>query len=363
MMRQESDRHSFLRWFVLGTLAITALQFGQAQSGGGWDALLNAGEDHPARTIIESEVSDLSLAPGIGHDGQLFYVIGLDLQGAWVPPLLETRESIAYRYRRIGYPALASAFGLLDGHLLLGGMILVSSVSAGLAAGFTAVLARHFGLSSWLGAAVVLNPGVWISGWLLTADNLAFALGMLGVVAFVKFRLGWAVAALSVAVLTKEVAVIFALSIAGYAVTRRRRREGITILVGSTLLLLPWLAYLHTTVGGVFDSSNNIGMPFEGIVEAAKIWPVVGLRDNAWSLILITIMVAGIPLLIRAHVLLRWLAWLWIGVGLVSSHLVWGLGNNSLRTLAPVLTFTALGVADRLSPRQRGEAILTPASP
>ena len=80
---------------------------------GGIEGLLQVGETSDVRPLIESQLGEVPLAPGSGHDGQIYYAIGLDLDGDEVGPLL---DHAAYRYRRILYPLVASGFGLFDGN-------------------------------------------------------------------------------------------------------------------------------------------------------------------------------------------------------------------------------------------------------
>lgn len=337
----------FAFWFLLAIAAVGLLQLSQARATGGIGGLLKVGDQHSVSELIESEIPGIPKSDDIGHDGQLFYVIGLDLRGEWVPAYLDPFESVPYRYRRIAYPALSSLLGLSTGPQLLWGMVIVNLISVGVASGSVAVIARHLGKSPLLASAVVLNPGVWLSAQLLTADNLALAAGLAAILAFLKDRLPISVVALAVAALAKEVAVVFAVGLAGYAWFQGWRVKAVSLAVGSVIPLGLWLLYVHMAIGNVIDSSGNIGPPFAGLVDAAAIWPDQTLRENGWTFILITFIVLGIVGLIRSHAIWRWTAWPWIGVALVSSHLVWDLGNNSIRTLSPIIVLTVLGLADR----------------
>lgn len=340
-----SGRAVFAFWFLLMFLAGSAMQYSQAQSMGGLGGLIGAGEDHSVRPYIEEALPDVPLAPNEGHDGQLFYSIGLDPLAREAPAFLAPDESVSYRYRRIGYPAAASLFGVLEGEPLVVALALLTSVSASVAAGAVALIARHFDRTPWVAVAVVLNPGVWLSLRLLTADNLALAAGLLAILALVKGRLVSTVALLAVAVLTKEVAALFAIGVAGFLWFRGRQRSGAFVLVGALAPLMAWLTYLQSQIGSALDGSGNVSLPLVGIIEAAPVWSDQRLRDNLWvALMVITLIIAAWSL-VRVSALWRWLIAPWLVMALMSSKLVWGAGNNAIRTLAPLIVLTLLGLA------------------
>jgi hypothetical protein len=352
MPRPISPGVIFAFWFVVGAFSISVLQFSQAQATGGIGGLIKVGADHPLAEAITSEVPGIPVAPGLGHDGQLYYAIGLDLTGNEIPAMMEPVESAAYRYRRIGYPALSSLFGLLDGSRLIWGMAVVNAASVGLAAAATAAIAQHFRRTPWAALAVVLNPGVWLSALLLTADNLALAVGLLAVLAFLKRQVGWATAALAVAVLTKEAALAFSLGLAGFAwwSTRDRKTAG-WLIAGSVLPLAAWLTIVHAGIGNLLASGAALGLPFDGLVTAAGVWGDQSLQNNLFNGLTLAFMAVGAFGLFDRRLLWRWLIWPWIVIALVSSRFVWIFGNNSVRVFAPMIVLTVLALTDERFPQ------------
>lgn len=346
-----SRKSRILGWLVLGTLLASILQIGQVRElGGSPTSLISAGIDHPLAPVIQRELPGVVFAEGIGHDGQLFYAMGLDLLGAEVPEAMRPTEEPAYRYRRILFPALASAGGALDGSALLWGMIVISALAVGVAAAAAADIAAHFEMSHWLAAAVVLNPGVWMSARLLTADNLALALGLLAVAAFLRGRIGWAGVCLALAALGKEPALAFAVGVAGYSwFSQSRRAEALRMTIIAVVPLALWMIYLTSTFDDPLSASGNLVLPGVGVVEGAMRWPDLPLDESIWSVLTLVTSIVAVLGLWRGHPLWRWLSWAWVAVGLVASELVWTLGNNAIRTLAPIITLTVLGVAHRLT--------------
>lgn len=356
----------FFFWFTLTVLAIGAIQFSQARSMGGLGGLLGVGESHGVREVIEKQIPGVPLVSGIGHDGQLFYAIAVDPLGRFVPEAMEPDESPSYRYRRIGYPALSGLFSVLEGHSVIWAMALLNTLSAGVGAGSVALIARHLSLTPWLAIGVLMNPGVWLSARLLTADNLALAGGLLGILACLKGRPWLATIPLAFAVLTKEVAIVFALALAGHALASKRPQVALQLVLGALIPIGLWLAYVHSAIGDVLSTSGNLSWPFGGLIEASSVWPDQRLRDNIWIAVLATFIVLACVGFSRSRPLWRWLTWSWIAVALISSHLVWDVGNNAIRTLAPIITLTVLGLADRNATASDADdawSVATPASP
>ena len=333
-------------WFLLGTLGVGVLQWSHAQATGGLGGLIKVGEDHPLAERIMAEVPGIPVAPGLGHDGQIYYAIGLDLLGQEVPELMEPMEAVGYRYRRIGYPALASFFGILDGSSLLWGMVVVNAVSAGVAAAAAAAIASHFGRTYWVGLAVVLNPGVWLSALLSTADNLALAAGLVGLLALFKRRWRAAVAAFALAALTKEVALVFALGTAGYLLTRERPRSAASLFAGAASPLIAWTTFVQLRIGGLFETGANLGPPFEGIVQAASEWPAQSLQNNLLNGLVVTSAAAWIAVSRRCDRIWHWVIWPWMAVALLSARFVWIFGNNAIRVFAPLVVLVVIALVD-----------------
>lgn len=338
----------FTFWFLIGVMAMGTLQVARANGTGGIGGLLYLGEKQPLGRLVRAEIPNVPSAPdSFGHDGQFFYVIGLDLRAQWVPGYLEaTGQSPGYRYRRIGYPALASWFGQLDGRALVWSMAAVSAMAVGIAAGTTALLAAHHGLTPWLALAVVLNPGVWLSGILLTSENLALALGLVAALAYVKGRSWLVVPSISLAALTKETSILFAIGLVGHALWRRDRASGFLIAIGAIIPLVLWTAYIHLFIGDPFASMDTLGPPFAGLGQAAGEWSRQPLLENVWIALIGAFLIVGAIGLMKAPVLWRWLAWPWILIAALSGRVVWEVGNNSIRALAPVIVLTVLGMGE-----------------
>ncbi len=328
-----SARSAFIRWAALGALVAVILVWSQSEAVGGVEGMLQVGETSQLRPLIESQLGQVPLAPGPGHDGQISYAIGLDLDGNEVGPLL---DHAAYRYRRILYPALASGFGLLDGSALLVAMIVISIVSTAVAAGATAVVAMRAGISDRAALAVLLNPGVWLSVRLLTSDTLALALMMLGLLALGS-RLVYPAGSFALSVLAKDV---YLVTPVGLGISRDRRRWWIAGV--STAVLLCWMTWLTVTMGDGFTGRGNLAFPFMGIVDGAANWANLDAEDLFYLAFSLVSIAAGIAVGVFRSSWLRWPILGWTGLALISSNWVWDFGNNAARAFAPLAVLIVL---------------------
>lgn len=363
MIRSRSASQSFLLWLLIGTVAAAILQIGQARvMGGVAEGLLFAGDRQEVHVLVQEELPRTPVWEGFGHDGQIFYAVGLDLRGDRVPSIL---LSSPYRYRRILYPALASGFGSLDGTGLLWGMIILAALPMGLAAGSAAALATRLEWTRWAPVFVILNPAAWLSVRLLTADNLALALVLLAVLALVHRRDGWTIVTLAAAALTKEPYLAVAAGLAGYLWFQAEQARAIRLLVLATMPMAIWWGYIAIAIGNPLDSAGNVVAPFVGLADAIGFWPELRPRDWLYLSTALLGLVASVVTLVRGPRLLAWLTGPWLLVAIVSSDLVWNVGNNAIRAFAPLFTLGLIGITTvfRVGVPERTQSGATSASP
>lgn len=343
-----TPRAALWKWSLIGALVAGVLIATQANAVGGMTGLLQVGEVSRLAPLIEEEVGDLPLAPGKGHDTQIYYAIGIDLRGEQMPELFDHGP---YRYRRILYPAAASLFGLLDGRALLVSMIIITLLSAAAASGLIATMAVRAGGSEWLALAVVLNPGVWLSVRLLTADIVAMALMLLGLNLFAVGRRG-APFVFALTGLTKEV---FLLTPGALAISKDRRRWSLIVVPAFTLVA--WMTWLTFTMGNAFTGRGNVGLPFVGMVEAFDVWVTSDLADIFYVVFGLLSVLAGLVFSVFRRTWLRWTVLAWSLLGIISSSWVWDIGNNAARVFAPIVVLIALAVAGSPEARSGSEMV------
>ena len=332
-------RSAFTKWFAIGALVATILLVGQVQEVGGIAGLLQVAEGGHLQPAITDLLGDIPLADEGGHDTSLFYGIGLDPTGEWVPELI---DHPAYRYRRILHPVAASAFGLLDGYPLIWGMMVVVTVSTALAAGFVAASSVRMRGSDWVALVVILNPGVWLGVRLLTAEPLALALMAAGLFFALSDAKRASLAAFVASVMTKEV---FAMTPVGLGVSKDRRRWVFAILPIASLLV--WVAFLQLRIGDALDGGGNLALPFAGIAQSASLWSGLDGNDIFYLGFALVSVAAGLLYGTTTKSWLRWSILLWSILAILSSHFVWDLGNNAARAFSPIAVLIGLAEVRR----------------
>lgn len=329
-----SSKRAFWKWSAIGLVTALLLVWAQSRAVDGVAGMLQVGETSALRPVIEQQLGNVPLVAGPGHDGQIYYSIGLDLDGSQVGPLL---DHAGYRYRRILLPLLASLFGTIDGWGLLWGQVLVCVISMAVACGLAGALIHRSGRNELLTLAVVLNPGMWLSVQFLTADVLSVALmvGALYGLVFGRTRSGSALFSLSV--LAKDVSLATPVPLGA-----KRGVRGLAAI--PTVALLAWMIVLTVRFGNGFAPRGNLDWPLAGITAATSNWGAFDAREWLYLVFAIGSVCAGLVFSFRRS-WLRWPIAAWSALALISSNWVWDFGNNAARAFAPIVVLIALSFA------------------
>lgn len=327
--------------FVLATLLALVVVTAVAWANGGLSALLTVGEDFPIKDYIVADLGDVQLASGAGHDGQQYYGIARDPLGiGQVPDLV---DNPSYRYLHILYPALAGGFGLFSPDATVTAMVMLAVGGFGLAAAAAVRLAGLLGGLSVVGALAVVNIGLLLSVRFLLPDALALGLALLGVTYAVSGRDRFAGPMVALAVLAKPTYLVFPLALGMW--TWRLNRHRFWWL--AALPAVPagmWAAYVFLRFG--FSTGGNLGLPLAGLVGGADLWADRTMGDIALAGAAVAVLVVGAWLaVVTRDSMLRWLLAGWVGIGVLSSELVWEFGNNILRVVAPTWPLSAVAAA------------------
>lgn len=340
-------------WAMSALVLGTVIQIAQAQSLGGWSALLSVGQTSPTRFVIAEEIPGLILSEGEGHDGQTTYAMGLDPLGERIPAVL---PEAGYRYRRILMPAVASGLGTVDGIPLLFSLTTLAAIgfAAGVAA--LAVIGGDRGMHPLAPLAALFNIGLWLSLQITTPDTVAFGLGMVGLALFLRKRHIPAAVVLALAALTKETYALIAIGIALY---RWRSTASLRQAVTYALSLVPmvlWWSIVGARLPGGWSTGGNLTLPFVGVVGAAPKWPSNSTRDLIFlGLILLFLAASTWVLARRGPSMWKFLIVPWLVLAFLSAHWVWDVGNNALRAFLPVVTFTVMGLLEQRQTRRQRE--------
>lgn len=328
-----NSQSPFWKWAGIGLVVAGFLVWVQANAVGGLTGMLEVGETSALRPMIEEQLGDLALAPGPGHDGQIFYAMALDLDGDEVGPLL---DHAAYRYRRILFPLLGSAFGLLDGFPLLTGLIVLNVAAFAVATGLMATLARRAGRSELIALVILLNPGAWLSVQLVTSDILALALMIVALDLTLRSSRWRAGAVFGLSVLAKDV---FMATPAPLAARDFRRRWQLALVPVAGLVV--WVVLLNSWMGDGFAARGNLDWPFMGMVSASSNWATFDAKEWFYLAAAVFFVAVGVAWSLRRS-WLRWPIAAWTALALVSSNWVWDFGNNAVRAFAPIVVLAAI---------------------
>ena len=199
----------------------------------------------------------------LGYDGQQFLSLSLD-------PFLHNPETIQsldhplYRYRRIFYPLLSYFLGFGQPQVIPYVMIAINFISIILLVFLVSKFWQKYPMA-WLGLAVLLIPGVWISFSLTTADLLS---SLLLIASFYFYSQNKPIVTsifLAVACLTRETLIL--MFAAMFLTSIQPKKWHITKqLAWAWLPVFVWNLYvLNLNLPGMTGVQANFGYPFVGI--------------------------------------------------------------------------------------------------
>jgi hypothetical protein len=242
------------------------------------------------------------------YDGAYFYAIARDPLATGEAHRLLREAPYYWGHPGYGWIAwLASGGGhptaVPDALLAVG---LLSIFAAGIAA---SRLARALDWTPWGGLAVALNPGLVFAVANDTSESLGAVLLLGGLLAYVRGRLGWAIALFAALCLVKEPLALIPVAIGVWELWRRRRPPLIAVSVVPAVL---WWIYLRIHLGAFpfGGGKSRLSPPFLGwkraLVDAAlQSWndgvDTAQLGQAAVPLIV----VVGLAILVAAVVALR----------------------------------------------------------
>jgi hypothetical protein len=193
------------------------------------DLLFPGGRGKAPQVLVE-DFGAAAVPDRFSYDGQEVYVIAREM-----PDVAQaSRDGIAeFRMRRILQPLLAWPAPAGNATVLV--LVLSNVLGIGLAAGALSDLASRYGRNPRVGYAACLALAFPLV--ITTTEPLAFGLGLLGLALADRGRLVPAIAALGLAGLGRETALVMAVA-AGLVVARRR-----SWVAGAAVGLLPVLPF------------------------------------------------------------------------------------------------------------------------
>src|SRR5579864_4845778 len=219
----------------------------------------------------------IAVSPTYGYDGQFFYRLALDPLNMR-PTAYGITTDHSYRYMRIGYPALTWLVSLGQ-HVLVPVMLVVVNVAAIGALGWLGgVIARQAGRHALAGLLLPAFFGIITSLSRDTAEPLAAACLVAGLLAVRARRPVPAALLLVYGVLTRETVLVAVVAIAALRVIGLLRRQhparfGLDDLpwVLPTVAFFAWQVVVKAATGSfalLADSGRNAGTPFLAPLKA-----------------------------------------------------------------------------------------------
>ena len=358
-----SNRHNLLDcsrlqnaafWFALGAFIAMVVMRSYAVKHVG--VLLHVGSNNPLLSRMQSELGPLVPADPIGHDGQLYYLVARDpMARTHTPSILASIDNNGprYRYRRILFPLLAGGFGQFGGLTTLYSMIGWLAAAMGLASVAIADLGFVLNVRSNLIIIAIINAGALASLLFLTPDMLALALALGGVALTARSRIGLAVLAFALAALTKEVYLVVPWALALWSWRHNMGRRAVSMLaLVPTVPLALWSAWVAAAVPGVPAGVENLGLPFNGFMQAVPYW--TGAESNAVELWLIafvglTLVMSAVALRIAPSTPMGTIVGAWLTIACLATLQVWGKPNNAVRVFAMLWPLSILLIGQRLA--------------
>jgi hypothetical protein len=225
---------------------------------------------------VYSGAAPLPHVPSKGYDGQFYYRLALNPFN-WHQTAYGITIDHTYRYTRLGYP-LVAWIGSLGQHRLVPVALVVINLACMAVIGWLGgMFARESGRHALWGLLFAAYFGLVISVGRDTAEPLADACMLGGLLAYRHSRYVLAALLVTYGVITNEPILVLAAAIALtrlYAMCRRRARPGTAdlawVLPGAAYAVLQGVEHVVVkgTAGGVADATANLTLPFKAMVPA-----------------------------------------------------------------------------------------------
>jgi hypothetical protein len=220
----------------------------------------------------------LLLVPSAGYDGQFYYRLALD-PANWNTTAFGITMDQSYRYTRVGYPLVAWLVSAGQHQLVPAALVAINLFAVAAMAMLGGMFARESGRHALWGLAFAAYFGLVISVGRDTAEPLAEACMLGGLLAYRRGRYVLTAGLFAFGAITRETILLAPAAIAVtrlIAMARRRTGPGLADLTW----VVPAVVYgllevaVHFVVKGEFpllaNSSRNLTVPFTALVDALK---------------------------------------------------------------------------------------------
>jgi len=218
----------------------------------------------------------LLLVPSAGYDGQFYYRLALD-PANWNVTAFGITMDQSYRYTRIGYPLLAWLASAGQHRLVPAALVAVNLIAVAAMAVLGGMFARESGRHAWWGLTFAAYFGLVISVGRDTAEPLAEACMLGGLLAYRRGRYMLTTGLFAFGAITRETILLAPAAIAItrlISMARRRTRPGLADLTWVVPAAVYGLleAAVQFVVKGDFplvaNGSRNLAVPYTALVDA-----------------------------------------------------------------------------------------------
>jgi hypothetical protein len=297
-----------------------------------------------------------------GYDGQFYYRLALDPFN-WHQTAYGITMDQPYRYTRIGYSVVVWALSLGRQAWVPAMLVVVNLIAVGAIAVLGGIFAREGGRSALWGLLFVAYFGMIISVGRDTAEPLAAACALGGLLCYRRGRHLGATALITYAVITRETFLLLAAAIAVTRLWGFFKQRAVRVSPQDLVWLVPATSYLALAgaewaigrgshLGTSSDVARNLTAPFLGIIHALRLdngelsFSHMGLADynllelvTLAAVVLAAVLVLGIS---AARVHERVAFSLFVLQALMASSLIWASRFGELRSLIETYLFAVL---------------------
>jgi hypothetical protein len=358
MAAMEGQRRLAARWALMALAAHLVLSgVLLAANDGNPEWFIHFGDRSPGLPLGEQVLGDDVLVPHEdGQDGVYFWVLARDPLLGDADQAVRFLDRPAYRSQRLAYPLLAAPWRAGGEQALVWGLLATNLLAVAVGAYGATRLALQLGAPARAGLLFALNPATVAAVVMDAADAVALAALLWALLLVARGRLWPAVAAGTVAVLTKE-PMLLALGGVALLAPRLTLRTRLSLVGVPTLAALAWGLYARWRLGWPASDIEELTVPFSGYLDAYRRgWrPVGNWGDAALALALLPLAAATCVLWWRRRSLLLAAAVPFALLIPFFTAQVLNLPGNSIRAVGPVVTLLGLSLyVPRPSPAPPG---------
>ena len=318
-------------------------------------------------TEAEKTPSDIHVyQDSYGYDGQLFYRLALDPFTSVRTDYGVTLDDPAFRQQRIGYPLVVWTLSMGQAELVPRVMVLVNFAGLVALAWLGALIALHFGRPAWLGLAFALYPGLAFSYVRDLAEILTAVWLLAGMLSALRGRHVVAVLLMSMAVATRETALMVPGAIGVVLLLRFISQRDLRAHPWP-LYLLPLVTYLGIGLWmminwgqpSITGGLGNLGAPLIGMLrflsENIALASVHQFLNMASFAVCLAVLGGGAMALRSSQAALQWkLAWGFYALLMLSlTNVIWLGYGEFMRAFTELWLLTVMLVLASTLPWQR----------